>query len=889
MKKSVGILLKSVVSIVLLAGMVYLGAAIYRAATKPRAGTAEAILAEADQKAWSNDWEGAAPLYRRAEILFIAQHNASKALYARVSQIPIFMGVSSLPDQIWRLSQDLSLPEAQDEETRLRILTVRGMFEVNYDAATARNTWQMVGTLARKRHHYLLASRASGEQGIAAALLGDVATAKSQVLTAWGFAKTFRDKAAIVRYASVYGTGLVEIVHKYAEALGPLNEAIRLAKSIPGGPYPSIAVNSRVEALAGLGRNSEALALAQEALAHAERQQSKGKLYQILETRAGVYQKLGRWRDGIADEVRAAQYARDLNYWRGLAQVAGPLARAYEHEGDLRNALMTIDDGLRANSQIQDELWFVPKNLAIKAEIEAKLGRRKLSNSLYQRSTELIDSLLATAPTPNVERLLIEEVSEVYAGFFDSLCNQGDYAAAFNILERARGRIEAQALQHHSAIRVHQPTPAESRLVHLNLQLIDTDDPARRTQITNSIYETEQHLSTDSLANLTALKPVPLAELQRHLELSEVIVEYVLDSPKSFAMVITHDSVNRYSLPCKQQIEEQANQYRSIIRERKSDPKLAQSLFNMLLGNIHEYGQKKSLIVIPDGNLQLLPFSALADNGRYVLASHTVSTVASGTVLNILRTRNPQRVPMNPLPYIGVAAWTKAPPTNILFRAIPGFNWIEPSRSFEGLEKNQLIALPASKNEVENIAIDLPKPSMILEGRKATETNFKSLPLNQYNVIHLALHGYADLDYPDRSALVFAPQSTPNPADDGLLQVREIRRLRLNASLVTLSACNTGVGPVGAAGVANIGEAFIEAGAQSVVSTLWELADNPSKRFMTEFYERLSHNEGKGEALRHAKLAIYRSDSAPYYWAGFELAGEPSGNLSAPASARSSQ
>ena len=321
---------------------------------------------------------------------------------------------------------------------------------------------------------------------------GHVTTAKRQVLTAWGFAKTFRDKAAIVRYASVYGTGLVEIVHKYSEAMGPLDKAIQLARSIPNGPYPGIAVNSKIEALAGLDRYPEALALAQEALAHAEQQQAKGKLYQILETRADVYQQLGRWREAIADDVRAAQYARDLTYWRGLTQVAGSLARAYEHEGDLRNALTTIDDGLRANSQIRDELWFVPKNLAIKAEIEAKLGKTKLSNDLYQKSTQLIDSLLATAPTPNVERMLIGEVSEVYAGFFNSLCNQGDHAAAFSILEKARGRIEAQALQHHNTVQAHPPTPSEDRLMHLNLQLIETDDPARRIQIANSIYEAEQ-------------------------------------------------------------------------------------------------------------------------------------------------------------------------------------------------------------------------------------------------------------------------------------------------------------------------------------------------------------------------------------------------------------
>lgn len=427
---------------------------------------------------------------------------------------------------------------------------------------------------------------------------------------------------------------------------------------------------------------------------------------------------------------------------------------------------------MRANSQIRDELWFLPKNLAIKAEIEAKLGKTKLSNNLYQKSTELIDSLLATAPTPNVERLLIAEASDVCAGFFNSLCNQGDYAAAFSILEKARGRVEAQALQHHIAVQAHPPTRSEDRLVRLNLQLIDTDDPAQRTQIAHFIYETEQQLSKSSLAGLTALKPVPLRELQGHLEPSELIVEYVLNSPESFAIAITHDSVNRYVLPRKEEIEKQSRQYRSLVRERKSDPKLAQSLFRMLLGNVHEYGQKERLIIIPDGDLHLLPFSALVDNGQYVLGTHTVSTVASGTVLNILRSRNRQRITMNALPYVGGAAWTKAPYTNILFRAIAAFRWIEPIRSIEGLEKSQLIALPASKKEVETIAIDLPKPSMILEGQNATETNFKALPLNQYNVIHLALHGYADLDYPDRSALVFAPQSTPTPEDDGLLQVR---------------------------------------------------------------------------------------------------------------------
>jgi CHAT domain-containing protein len=771
------------------------------------------------------------------------------------------------------------MARVRDEETRLRILVVRGMFETNYDAATGRNTWRMVEDLARRRHLYLLASRAIGEQGIAAALLGDISTAKKQVLKAWGVAKTFRDPAGIVRYASIYGEGLVEIVHKYKEALEPLNEAIRLAKSTPGLPYPNMAVTSKVEALTGLGRYSEALALANEAVQYPEQRQLKGGLYQVLETRASVYQHMGHWRDAIADYVRSAQCARDLTYWRGLTEVGGPLARAYEQEGDLRRALATVDEALNANARIPDELYFVPRNLAIKAEIEAKLGQAKLSNNLYEKSADVIDSLLAHAPTPNVERLLIAELAHVYSGYFSSLCNQGNYAAAFGVIEKARGRIEAQALEHHGAVQPHKSTPADERLVQLNRQLINTDEAGDRARILRSIYDTEQQLDTSSLVSQTALHPVPLALLERDLDPSEVIVEYVLSSPNSFVLAITNSSVREYILPAKERIENQANQYRSIVRERKSDMRLAQALFNQLLGNIKEYRQKSRLIVVPDGDLHLLPFSALVDNGQYVLATHSVSTVPSGTVLHILRTRNRQGKTVNALPYVGVAAWTKAADTNIIPRILAVLRWIEPHRSAEGLERSQLIALPASKKEVEDIARDLPKPSMILEGQTATESEFKSLPLDEYNVLHLALHGYADLEYPDRSALVFAPPNNSSSQDDGLLQVREIRQLHLTSSLVTLSACNTGVGPVGEAGIANLGEAFIEAGAQSVVSTLWELADQATAQLMTGFYDRLSHNEDKGDALRDAKLALYHSGLAPYYWASFELVGDPAGNL----------
>jgi CHAT domain-containing protein len=156
-------------------------------------------------------------------------------------------------------------------------------------------------------------------------------------------------------------------------------------------------------------------------------------------------------------------------------------------------------------------------------------------------------------------------------------------------------------------------------------------------------------------------------------------------------------------------------------------------------------------------------------------------------------------------------------------------------------------------------------------------SRFKHLPLEEYRVLHLALHGYADLEYPDRSALIFA--SERDGFDNGHLEVREIRRLRLKARLVTLSACDTGVGPVGEAGVANLVNAFIEAGAESVVSTLWKVEDRATAHLMTTFYGSLAKHDGKAESLRNAQLDLLRSNLPPYYWASFEIVGDPAGTV----------
>jgi CHAT domain-containing protein len=103
--------------------------------------------------------------------------------------------------------------------------------------------------------------------------------------------------------------------------------------------------------------------------------------------------------------------------------------------------------------------------------------------------------------------------------------------------------------------------------------------------------------------------------------------------------------------------------------------------------------------------------------------------------------------------------------------------------------------------------------------------------------------------------------------------------LHLNAALVVLSACKTGLGPAGEAGIANLSTAFLQAGAQTVVSSLWAVADRAASEFMDQFYLHVASNESKAEALRNAELNMLTSGLPPYYWASFEIMGDPDGTV----------
>jgi CHAT domain-containing protein len=187
-----------------------------------------------------------------------------------------------------------------------------------------------------------------------------------------------------------------------------------------------------------------------------------------------------------------------------------------------------------------------------------------------------------------------------------------------------------------------------------------------------------------------------------------------------------------------------------------------------------------------------------------------------------------------------------------------------------------LYDLPQTQDEVLDIKNILRSDAILLLGAQATETAFKAEKLTGFKIIHLAVHGFSDSRFPERSGVVLGID--PKSSDDGLLQVREITRLRFDADLVTLSACDTGVGKLqGEEGVTDLAEAFLVSGSKSVVASLWSADDTFTHALMVRFYTHIVAGEDQASALRGAKLDLlekYGRDVSPYYWSAFVLTGD---------------
>jgi CHAT domain-containing protein len=180
-----------------------------------------------------------------------------------------------------------------------------------------------------------------------------------------------------------------------------------------------------------------------------------------------------------------------------------------------------------------------------------------------------------------------------------------------------------------------------------------------------------------------------------------------------------------------------------------------------------------------------------------------------------------------------------------------------------------LLPLKYSKEEVSEIG-NILNADKILTDKDATESNFKR-NAEFRSIIHLSTHSFL---FNKQPVIFFSNVSDPD--NDGFLEASEIVQLKLNSDLVVLSSCNSGLGRIDESeGIIGMSKAFFEAGAKSIIVSLWEVNDKYTSRLMTLFYMKLSDGLDKSEALRQAKIEFIKEYSPnPYYWGAFVLSGD---------------
>lgn len=363
--------------------------------------------------------------------------------------------------------------------------------------------------------------------------------------------------------------------------------------------------------------------------------------------------------------------------------------------------------------------------------------------------------------------------------------------------------------------------------------------------------------------------PASLATVQARLPADAALVSFWLGSERAVAFVASRGRFDAVSLPVTSaDLSERVGVYADLLSRGEAGP--AATVGRRLYADavapwrtLLPRGARR-LILVPDRALHSLPFEALArDDGRLLLEDFSISYAPSASVF-AARFPSPSRrsAPVAVLALADTWAGDRA-------------HARETVTAFDG-ESFELAPLPHAGREARRAARFGGDGTRLLAGADATEARLLAERPERFGVLHFATHGLLSVRSPDRSALRLSTAG----GSRGLLEASDIYRLRLSSDLVVLSACQSARGLVlPGEGVESLARAFFQAGARTVVATLWNVRDERAAELMEVFYERLARGDAKADALRAAKLELLRRHPklSPTYWAPFVLIGEPDG------------
>jgi tetratricopeptide (TPR) repeat protein len=410
-----------------------------------------------------------------------------------------------------------------------------------------------------------------------------------------------------------------------------------------------------------------------------------------------------------------------------------------------------------------------------------------------------------------------------------------------------------------------------------------------------------------SYPRYAALKyPQPLKPQEIPLKKGEILLEYALGDKESYLFRVEPGGATRVFRLALGQEELEKRLAPLLAHFRQDDlqrrdlqdfcPKeLARLYQDILAPALKGVEPGTQLILVPDGVLGAFPLEALVvqagqDWGDSVLVADTwpVTYAQSAAVLALNRLLGPSRAGQ-PLFALGDCLYDQESSRYLAFKAGKGqAGALAPAGPEKPLtmaatrvEWGQLTfrPLPQTRQTVTQLAALFdtgPRPPLVLLDVLATETRVRQAPLNQCRYLFFGTHGFlADKMAGQTQPVLVLTQVENQSPDDGFLTFSEVLELKLDADLVTLAACMTGVGQVmQGEGVLNFARAFQQAGARSVMVALWNIPVQESLQFYQTFYQALQAGKTKLAALQEARQAVRAKEPHPYFWAGLSLHGE---------------
>jgi CHAT domain-containing protein len=413
-----------------------------------------------------------------------------------------------------------------------------------------------------------------------------------------------------------------------------------------------------------------------------------------------------------------------------------------------------------------------------------------------------------------------------------------------------------------------------------------------------SIKQTNQEKS-GLITNQAGIdKTLTVEEIQQQiLDNDTLLLEYALGAERSYLWVVSKTGFTTYELPKRSEIETTAKifyDYLTIPSLRVRPKKTTQaglSLSRKLLPEsvIQQLGNKR-LLIVADGLLQYIPFSALpistqsnALSGENLLASaepllgkHEIVSLPSASTLAAVR-RNHRPTPTKTLAILADPVFSKTDKRLPQSRV----NKVSDEQLYPRLEK--------TRQQADQIVNALPVSTRAQSLRKFG-FDAKLQPtlreeLGQYRIVHIATHGILDSKKPERSGMILSSFNEQGEPQRSLLSPSFVfNNLRLAADLLVLSGCRTGLGTgvkgeVKGEGLIGLTGSFLYAGSKSVVASLWSVDDAATKVLMTQFYQAMFRKDNPlppAAALRFAQQSVREHPhwQAPYYWAGFIIQGE---------------